>query len=219
MLKNLIGHKPKYLRAIILQGLVLFLKRKEHFHVSGKRYRYFNHRYNLTFLNERTVEVPVAEAFHQSGSSPMLEVGNVLGHYGFIGQTILDKYEKNPGVINEDIFTYRPDKKFQSILSLSTVEHIGQDEGTSPDLAWKAILHLETLLAPGGSLLITFPLGYNASLDKWIFEQDFFQETIFLRRISLQNEWVEIPSEEARGAKFNHPYPFANVLCIGKKRT
>lgn len=216
MLKKFIGHKPKYVRALVLNVFCALLPRKKTFILKGQELEYFYHPYNLTFLNERKVEVPIAEAFLKECDAPVLEVGNVLSHYNRVGQTILDKYEKAPGIINEDVRTYQPEQGFKTIISLSTVEHIGQDEDGSPSLAIEAILHLRSLLMPEGQMLVTFPMGYNPALDQWIFKQDIFKETTFLKRVNLQNEWSEISPAAAVGARFNHPYPFANVLVIGK---
>lgn len=58
----------------------------------------------------------------------MLEVGNVLSHYFPIHHDIVDKYEVCPGVINQDIADFLPQEKYDLILSISTVEHVGWDE-------------------------------------------------------------------------------------------
>ena len=41
---------------------------------------------------------------------------------------IVDKYEKKKGIINQDIVDYKPDKKYDLIISISTLEHVGWDE-------------------------------------------------------------------------------------------
>src|SRR3954451_22447894 len=76
------------------------------FVVDGRERRLFVHRYNETWRNERAVEVPlVVEALD---AHPVLEVGNVLGHYGHCGHTVVDKYERAPGVLNVDVLDFAP---------------------------------------------------------------------------------------------------------------
>ncbi len=61
-------------------------------------------------------------------------------------------------VLNVDALEYRPDTPFTSILTISTLEHVGFDEDDQdPDKTRRLIDHLVTLLAPGGELLVTFP--------------------------------------------------------------
>jgi len=87
-------------------------------------------RYNGAWLNERTVEVPLAKHV-LSGLPPrtVLEVGNVLPRYGRTGHTVVDKYEAiEGGVENEDILDYQPDRTFDAVVAVSTLEHVGFDE-------------------------------------------------------------------------------------------
>jgi hypothetical protein len=38
---------------------------------------------------------------------------------------VLDKYEQAPGVINEDVVSFSPPQKYDLIVSVSTLEHVG----------------------------------------------------------------------------------------------
>jgi cyclopropane fatty-acyl-phospholipid synthase-like methyltransferase len=61
-------------------------------------------------------------------------VGNVLSYYenslserdGVIKRRIIDKFEIDIGVDNEDLMTLESEEKYDAIVSVSTVEHIGQ---------------------------------------------------------------------------------------------
>ena len=63
-------------------------------------------------------------------------------------------------------------KEAYKIMSISTMEHVGWDE--SPRDPNKIPLALENLrlkcLAPGGEIVVTVPIGYNAYLDKLLKE-------------------------------------------------
>ncbi len=107
----------------------------------------------------------------------VLEVGNVIGQYeneisvavGLSERVILDKFEKGPGVLNEDLLTYDRDGDFDAILSISTVEHVGMGSDPSGtygevmarDMTYplRAIEKIYRLLAPNGKALITVPAG------------------------------------------------------------
>lgn len=53
------------------------------FSYRGAQLAYFVHRHNYTWLNERAVEIPIARlALTGVGNGRVLEVGNVLSHYG-----------------------------------------------------------------------------------------------------------------------------------------
>lgn len=122
---------------------------------------YYAHPYNDTLSNERCVEIALADLFH---TPDCLEVGRVLPHYGFTRHTVVDKTE--PGGVLQDIFEFNPGKKFETIISISTLEHIGEDYASPHGDAVEALAKVKSLLAPGGSLLCTFPLGFSKVLDE-----------------------------------------------------
>src|SRR5438094_406404 len=77
------------------------------FSVDGTQLPYELGRHNTAWLNERTVELPVAlGALEGVDPADVLEVGNVLSHHGLAGHTVVDKYEQVRGVVNEDARTY-----------------------------------------------------------------------------------------------------------------
>lgn len=128
---------------------------------------YLDHPYNVTAANERAVEVPLAAAFLEGVTGPVLEIGNVLAHYPIAGdRTVVDLNERGPGVINADVLTWVPPHRFDRIVAVSTVEHVGWD-GPAPQIhaAAAAIARLASWLAPGGALLVTVPIGYHHGLD------------------------------------------------------
>lgn len=133
------------------------------FTFSGRSYRYFYHTCNTTWKNERAVEVPIIwEIVKDYQGKSILEVGDVLSHYFKVKHDIVDKYEKADGVINKDILDYKVKEKYDLIVSISTLEHIGFDERTrDPTKTLKAMKHLKSLLKKGGKLIVTVPVGFN----------------------------------------------------------
>lgn len=137
------------------------------FELMGRRYPYLRHGHKLTWLTERAVEVPVAQAIVDGAAGKrVLEVGNVLSHYGPQTHVVLDKYEHAPGVLNRDVLELDGLGQFDLIVAISTLEHVGWDEAPrDPGKPLRAIGALRSALAPGGLLVITAPVGYNPALD------------------------------------------------------
>ena len=189
------------------------------FDLGGERFTHLVHPFILD--NERTVEIPLAlRLVERRPGARILEVGNVLAAYRRFEHTVVDKYEKATGVINADIVEYRPDRPFDLILCLSTLEHVGWDETPRDDAKiGLALAAMAAMLAPGGELLVTLPLGYNANLDRLLDADALpFTELRFLKRISADNRWVEATWPEVRGSKFGTPFGCANALAVGRVR-
>lgn len=196
------------------------IKSKESFVFQGRTYRYFYHRYNTTWKNERAVEIPiiwhiVIENYRRG--KKILEVGNVLSHYFHIGHDVVDKYEKAKGVINEDVVNFSSSKKYDLIVSISTLEHVGWDEKPrEPDKILRAIKHLKDLLSPGGKIIVTLPLGYNPEIDNFLKDGRLrFDKQYYLKRITKDNKWIETSWDNVRDVKYGEPFPYANGLLIG----
>src|SRR5687767_7665995 len=108
------------------------------FNFKGKELPYNRIQYNNP--SERAVEVPIGFDFLANiiKSARVLEVGNVLSYYenslsqhtGVISRKIVDKFERELGVDNEDLMLLGSEEKYDAIVSISTVEHIGQ--GVTP---------------------------------------------------------------------------------------
>lgn len=191
------------------------------FRFMGEEYRYFRHPYNLAWNNERTIEVPLGlRMLEEHRGKRVLEVGNVLSHYAPARHDILDKYEVAPGVINEDAADFQPKQPYEVILSISTLEHVGWDEPQrDPAKLPRAIAHLrDHVLAPGGLLWVTMPLGWNPHADKLCFAAEPFTDRRYLLRVSQLNRWREATAEEVRGAVYDAPYTNANAVFVGALR-
>jgi hypothetical protein len=126
---------------------------------NGRELGYFDHRYNHTALNSRRVEVPIARWFltRAGEKARILEVGNVLAHYGPINWPVVDLRER--GAINADVMGWQPHSELDLVVSISTIEHIQARPS-------QVLARLRSFLAPGGIALVTAPTGYRADLDR-----------------------------------------------------
>lgn len=185
----------------------------------GNKYHYVYHIYNTTWMNERAVEVSLAvDLFKKNENKKILEVGNVISNYFNTLHDIVDKYEKGHNVINEDVVDFHSNEKYDLIVSVSTLEHVGWDESPRDDKKIpRAIENLAKLLNPkSGLMFVTLPIGYNTVLDKLIRDKTIkFHEQYYLRRISKNNEWIEASWDDVRGSKFGNPFSGANGLVVG----
>lgn len=187
------------------------------FLLDGREYRYPTRPSYL--LSERAVEIPFSTSFlenHPNGR--ILEVGNVMSGVMALPQSydVVDKYEVAEGVINVDVLDYAPDSKYDLILSISTLEHIGFDEATKDSRKpLRVVEHLSNLLRPGGSMLITVPTGYNPAVDDMISRNSgHFSQMLFLKRVSYWGFWTECSREQALATRYATKYQNANAAAF-----
>ena len=187
------------------------------FRFGSRRLGYFIHPYNTTWKNERAVEIPIVKTYLKGHRDPsVLEFGNVWGRYFKHQHDVIDKYEQWPGVINQDIVDFRPSRTYDLVFSISTLEHVGWDEDQRDPL--KTVVALQRLydaVAPGGTLLVTFEVGYNPFLDYLLDVGRIpFDQRHCLKRVSRWNDWEPGTWEEIRHMKYGQPYNSANGLVI-----
>lgn len=166
------------LRVMTPSELSLPVTWSQQFTFRGKKL--FYNRIPFNNWSERAVEVPLAFDFLAEHwyFENKLEVGNVLQHYenalsdalGIRHRCIVDKFEVGNGITNIDILDIDPNEKYQTIVSISTVEHVGQhcsfggrygEQTRYRDLEapLKAVAKIYDLLSVGGQALITTPFG------------------------------------------------------------
>lgn len=189
------------------------------FFCGGIEYPYYRTFTNLGYSSERAIELPIVmNIIKQNNPSKILEVGNVLNHYFSLPHTVIDKYEIASGVINQDILNYCPNEKFDMIISISTIEHVGFDESEKDETKiLKAIIRLQDLLAPYGKMMIIVPLGYNPYLDNYLkIGAISFPKMHLIKRVSEYNTWKEQPLHflKTEHFKYNSPYKYGNWLLI-----
>ncbi|MEG5144454.1 hypothetical protein QUB27_17015 [Microcoleus sp. AT8-B6] len=199
---------------------------KRTFFFTQKEFYYNRIRFNNP--TERAVEIPIAFNFLADLKKPasILEVGNVLSHYenhlsetlGITSRRIVDKFEVEVGVDNEDLMNLPSAQKYDAIVSLSTVEHIGQkgdpsggygeqEENRDLEGPLKAIAKIYDILAPDGKALITVPFGKLIDGEWYI---QFSKEYLYLlgKKYGIPKEAVSVNclkliDRETNGSSFN----------------
>ncbi len=207
------------LRMAVSPLLIPFLPRRT-FPFRGRQLEQFYHRYNTTWANERVVEVPVGRTLvDEAGGPDVIEIGNVLGHYGPISHQVVDKFEKSAGVLNEDAATWQPPRLCDLVLSISTFEHIGYDDDDKDPSGGKilqAVANCRRWLKPRGRLVLTAAPGYNPAFDALIRENRIGAERLeFFHRIS-RLRWRPCDATTALAARYHSPYPFGNAVILAE---
>lgn len=194
-------------------------KLKRTFIFNGEKYKYFYRRYSVTWNNERCVEIPIVlNILKNYKKKKILEIGNVLSHFFDFQHDIIDKYEIADGVISQDVVDYKPTKKYDLIVTISTLEHVGWDETPREPLKiFRAIKNLKSLLTENGKIIITLPKGHNPVLDYLLRENKLkFSEQYFLKRISRSNKWKQCNWKKISKVVYGYPVRYsANGIIIG----
>lgn len=168
-------------------------------------YKYFYHRYSITWNNERSVEIPIIwKIVEKYKNKHILEIGNVLSHYFHVNHDIVDKYEESNNVINQDVVDFKPLRKYDLIISISTLEHVGWDETPRDPLKiLRAVENLKNLLNPKGKIIVTLPIGQNPILDKYLDTNKLnFTEQFCLKRKTKNNKWKEVNWKKISNVKY-----------------
>jgi hypothetical protein len=211
---------PHPLKERLLGGLsqVLRLVRPT-FRFEGRTYSYFLHAYNRTVRGERCVEIPIVMDWVRAAAGQrVLEIGNVLSHYFPLAHDVVDLYERAPRVANVDVVDFQPEAPYDLVVSVSTLEHVGWDEEPrQPEKLLAALANLAgPCLRPGGRLVMTVPVGYNAFLDEAVATGRIaLTQRFYMRRLSRWAHWEQCAAADVAAARYDHPWPFANALLVG----
>jgi SAM-dependent methyltransferase len=190
--------------------------------------------YGATF-DERLVELPWV--FAQQPSGRVLDAGSALNHDWVLRRLV-------PRVDQLDIVTLAPEPEsftalgisyvyadlrelplrdglYDTIVSVSTLEHVGMDnrhyganQGAASDVreqGQRAVRELRRVLAPGGRMLITVPFG-RAEQHGWLrqFDREQLDELIAaadpaeveLRVWRNEDGWTPVEPEAAADARY-----------------
>jgi hypothetical protein len=164
--------------------------------------------YNTPALNERTVELPLAQYFIVTGNRQnLLEIGAVTPYHFGSAHVVIDPTDPHAGCVRQDARLV--DYRGKEVLSLSTVEHIGNGEfdgGVRDNSAFDLVARIAS---ESPRFLISFPLGYNANLDVSVRTSRL--PRVVLGRLNAENEWAVTESFDFC---YNHPYNNANAVCF-----
>ncbi len=180
-----------------------------YFWFRGRRYAYYRSR--KTRFNERAVELPIVKRELDRCGGSILEVGNVFHKHGSKSPPewpVVDLYEKPYAhVINEDITKFETAERYDLVVSVSTLEHVGFDyeEEADPTKGLRAVKKIRPLLKTGGRLIVTSGFGYNKYWDRMVVSGEIeFDRIDCMIRVSSQeeNQWVESTLSEASKKKY-----------------
>lgn len=172
---------------------------------NGQTLTYFDHPYNHTALNSRRVEIPIARWFlgQRMEGARVLEIGNVLAHYGPVDWPVVDLREA--GAIHANVMVWEPEKPVHLLISISTVEHIGFGKyaGTTAPMRPSGVLaQFRSFLAPQGVAVVTAPTAYNPALDNELRDGTLPADEMWFMRVVPDSTrpdhvWIECTMEEA----------------------
>src|SRR5688500_10310340 len=211
----------KYIYSILLL-FRRFYKQTSSFTFNNREFSYFEHPYNGTWMNERAIEIPlILEEVKSHSPDRVLEVCNVLSHYFTVEHLVIDKYEHQSKVISEDILIINLSQKFDCIVSISTLEHIGWDEMPRvPGKYIQAINRMKQLLSTNGKLLATVPLGYNPNFDQDLFNEKLgFNQVFYFKRLT-KDTWQETSLDQVRNSRYGKMYRTTDglALCVWQNK-
>lgn len=180
----------------------------------GTSFKHFDHEYNNAALNLRSIEVPIIRRYLADKRRRILEIGNVLSHYQQTTWPIIDIEEKGERVHNVDVMAYEPKKAFDLIVSISTLEHIGQGKyarHTAPVPLKRIVQHIRGMLTPDGVFAATVPIGYNEMVDRAIREDATGADHVWYAHRIDGNEWEQCDKDTAMNTQ---PGRWANAMAL-----
>jgi hypothetical protein len=169
------------------------------FQFAGEVFKLFVSNHNCGWpparMTERAVELPLADCWLETvDATRVIEIGAVTPYYWPRRvPCVVDPYDRHP-LVTMKASLFDVDLSAGSVLSVSTFEHIGiGDYGLPVDstLAEKAF---RKVFKESQSFLITVPVGYNETLDDFLFQSDRSKDDIvvrYLARSALGNDWRE----------------------------
>lgn len=177
--------------------------------------------YNSIRENERIVEIPIGKYFYDKYKNDnFVELGAVLNYYYDSNHIVYDKYDPHKNCTRLDFTDNKIDFKNMSVLSISTLEHVGfndygkQNGRYSIDNWCKGYFIIKNIIENSKNYLITFPIGYNIVLDGLI--ENSSNNFIILKRISKDNRW-EVGKKEDFKLLYGKPQGELLKKYIGDK--
>lgn len=181
------------------------------FKFDSKQYTYETGEYNNARLNERAVEVPIAAKL-LSTHNKVLEVGNVLSHYGYEVEMVMDMGSEGDYVKSEDVISFNLDGIFDCAICIGVLAHL------NVDAALKIVEYTKASLKPGSPYLFTIPHGYNANVDMALTVDAFHTDYIY--RMDKKDGELHTWKQEIRrfgeikDLAYNGKSQWANTLYI-----
>ena len=189
------------------------------FEFGGQSFPYFVHHHNCGWpppvATERTVELAIADYWlNQVPLNEIIEVGAVTPYYwpGRVSR-VVDPADPSPFVTERRLVS-EVDLTGASVLSISTYEHIGQEEYGMPAKPLLLEAAINQLLTQAKRFLVTVPIGYNAHMDKIVFSSRMLDDVSmsFVVRHEDGASWSEVSDPESARQKYGRLG--ANTVCV-----
>lgn len=168
---------------------------------------------------ERSIEIPLALDFinYAIPGEPFVELGCVLPYYIFTepNHKVYDLMDPHPDNEKKDIRFLSDDELSTNILSISTVEHISQSEYGIPENSTSGLDVVKKIISCAQKFFVTFPLGHNSMLDKYVLEENVPFSTFITRRHDNQMDWRIVERSELTSEMVAYgTYCCANTICV-----
>lgn len=181
---------------------------KMNFNFNVNPNEYFIHTHNSTATNERCVEIPLGIRFFNAFQDDnFVEVGAVLPYYTNFNHCCIDPVD-NKATKKE----YAENVNFDnlSVLSISTIEHIGRGDYRLPVNRGLAEQTLSKIVNESKRCLISWAIGYNKPLDDFVKNSKDLNYT-FHRRTHY-SKWDVSNDSSTFNTRYNHPFNNGNAI-------
>ena len=178
---------------------------------------YFNHPHGGkgTLDNARAVELVLGLRYIDFVAGELVEVGAVTPYYVRSPHDCVDPTDRKANIKG---FAQDYDYKNKNVLSISTVEHIGTGDYRLPKQKELAFEVLRKIHGESKSCLITWPIGYNETLDGEVKDNiNDFNYFFYVKRSQEPLSWELVNGKEGFGFDYGSPFRMANsVMFISK---
>lgn len=181
--------------------------------------QYFQHEYNGTFNNERCIEVAFAKRYlEEVGFDNVIEIGAVLPYYDDTKHLVFDPFDKHPMAKSE--FAENIDVKDKNILSISTIEHMGDAQGYGRHYRCqepnKSYQFLDKLNSEAKSFFVTLPINQHLDLDKTLKENLYkFKWFGYTKKAQSPPVWeLSLDKDDVFSKSYAYPFECANAAIF-----
>ena len=169
--------------------------------------------------SERAIEVPLAVDFLSNyvKDDPVVELGCVLPYYILkkANHVVYDLTDRHPQNTRRDIREMGGADLRGNVVSISTIEHIGLNEYGIAEGNVSAKDILKRIVDNARKYFVTFPLGHNVALDKYVLETNDLGEQYVTRTLEDPNDWTVVEKENlTEEMKRYGTYLRANTVCV-----
>ena len=201
-----------------------------------KKYEYFVDPINSTD-NERIVELRLAFNWYEKlvdfgHKNNIVEIGNVMGFYGYCEHKCIDKFAINAVRASPDasdglspagevmlVDALDEDLTGKDIVCVSTIEHIGmaEYENPTPNDGKDAIVLLDKIVNEAQSYFISFGPNHNSTLDDYVKSNISNYDWYGWCRTGLSDWDFTAKDMKVWDGKIDDPFPSANSIILLQK--